>query len=159
MSNLKRLIRREVDRQKEVKIGTVLNEMHLQDFDGGGSGVWVSHVSIGSDEYLRDVPVKAQHSRFYAQIGQTVALRKSAQGRWEIVGPGDRAMGIMVSKTYTLATGALQTTENIGFYSNPVPFDYYATADLSAPLDVLWADTVTPFGLIQIISAKTGLPV
>lgn len=159
MSSLKRLIRREVDRQKDTKIGTVISEMRLTDFDGQGIGLWVVDVTIGGGEYLRNVPVKAQHSRFFAQIGQTVALRKGMQGRWEAVGPGDRAMGIMVAKTYDLETGSLQSTGDIGFYPERVGLEYYSTLEGGSPTGIIFGNGSTTWGLVHVINAATGLPV
>ena len=159
MSNLKRLIRREINRQREVKIGTVLTEPKLVDFDGMGIGLWCIDVHFGGEDYLRNVPVKAVHSRFFAQVGQTVALRKGAQGRWEAVGPGDRAIGSMVAKTYDLETRTEQTTGSIGFYSERVGLQYYSTLDGTSPTGIIFGDGVTHFGLIRIIDASTGLPV
>lgn len=158
MSSLKKLIRREIDSQNDTKIGTVLKDMRISDFDGGGSGVWVTDVHIGGDEYLRNVPIKASHTRFYAQLGQTVALRKGAQGRWEVVGPGDREIGIMDAKTYDLSDQTQQSTANVGFSFDRVPFSHYATLDAGASLGVLWADGVTPFNLVRVLDGD-GNPV
>ncbi len=158
MSSLKNLIRREVDRQKEVKIGTVISEPRISDFDGNGSGVWVVDLYLGDEDYLRNVPVKAVRSRFYAQLGQTVAARKSAQGRYEVVGPGNRVMGTRKDKTYDLETRNQQSSANTGFSSERVPFSHYETLDGGAPLGVLWADGVTPFNLVRIVDGD-GNPV
>ena len=150
---LKSLIRREVNRQKESKIGTVLSNVHLTDFDAQGSGVWVVDVEIGSNHYLRNVPVKAIHSRFFAQLGQVVSLRRNAQGRWEVTGPGDRLSVAKGVKTYDLTTRAQQSASVQGWISDRKPFEYYQTLSGGAPLGVLWADTVTPFNLVAIVAA------
>lgn len=149
---LKSLMRREVDRQRDHRIGTVLSEMRLTDFDSGGSGVFVVDIEIGSNNYLHDVPVKGLRDRFHAQLQQTVELRRGAQGRWEVVGPGNRALVGGGIKTYDLSARTNQTTTTQGWVSDRVDFDYYQTVDGAAPLGVLFGDGVTPFGFVRIVA-------
>lgn len=158
MRNLKRLIRREVDSQREIIVGRVISEMQLVDFDGQGAGVFVCQVEIGSNNRLQGVPVKSQRGRNYAQLGQTVVLRRNAQGRYEIIGPGDRVSTAVEEKTYDLTTQNNVTTVDIGFTFERVPFSHYATLSGGAPLGVLWADGVTPFNLVRQLDAQ-GNPV
>lgn len=153
-SLLKRLIRREVDGNRELIVGRVLSDPRLTDFDSLGGGRWVVDVEIGGANYLRNVPVKALgENRFYAQLGQTVSLRRNAQGRFEVVGPGDRLSQPLRTIEYDLATGVGGAPVTSGFVFERVAFSYYATADLTAPLDVLWADGVTAFNLVRVIPA------
>jgi hypothetical protein len=156
--NLQRLVRREIKNMQENIVGTVISELRLIDFDGNSSGVWVCDVEIGSNHYLQDIPVKALSNRFHAQLGQSVLLRKNARGRYEVIGPGDRITKPLRRIGYNLATQVAGTPIDVGFTFDRVPFSYYQTVDLTAPLDVLWGDGVTPFGLVRIVDAD-GNPV
>lgn len=158
MSNLKDLIRREMNTQKETIVGTVLTESRIVDFDGMGSGVFVTDVEVGSNNFLSDVPIKANQNRFYAQVGQTVLLRRNAQGRYEVTAPGDRVASPVTEKGYDLSDGSEQSSQDLGFLSERVPFSHYATLDGTAPLGTLWNDGVTPFNLVRITDAL-GNPV
>lgn len=157
-SNLKRLIRREVGTQKETIVGTVLTTARITDFDSLGSGVFVVDVEVGSNNYLANVPVKANKDRFYAQVGQTVLLRRNAQGRYEVTAPGDRVATPVTERGYDLTDGSQQSTQDIGFLSERVPYSHYATIDVAAPLGTLWNDGVTPYNLVRITDAL-GNPV
>lgn len=157
-SRLKQLVRREVDTQRETIVGKVLTDMDVTDFDGTGAGVFVADVEIGSNNFLRNVPVKANRNRFYAQRGQTVLLRRSTQGRYEIIGPGDRLSSPVVEIAYDLETQQGGAPVSSGFDFELVDFFHYETLDAAAPLDVLWADGVTPFNLSRIVDAD-GVPV
>jgi len=157
-TKLKQLSRREIRAQKDSLIGTILTAPHVVDFDGSGAGVWVVDVEIGSNQYLKDVPVKAIDNRFYAQLGQVVSLRRNAQGRYEVTGPGDRVTSPMVVKEYNIGvTSAVSSTE-FGFGFDRVPYSYYATLDGGAPLGVIWNDGTTPYNLVRILDAQ-GNPV
>lgn len=158
MSTLKRLIRREVGTQKETIVGTVLTETHITDFDGVGGGVFVVDVEVGANNYLRNVPVKANRNRFYAQIGQTVLLRRNAQGRYEVTAPGDRVASPVTEKSYDLGDGSEQSSNDLGFTSERVDLPFYETLDGISPSGVLWADGVTAFNLVRIVDAL-GNPV
>lgn len=156
--SIQRLIRREVGAQAETFVGTVVSELRLIDFDGSGGGVWVCDVEAGGNNVLRDVPVKAQVNRFYAQLGQTVTIKRTAKGRIEIIGPGERLSGELETIAYNLETQVGGTPVDSGFSFERVPFSFYATLDAAAPLGVLWADGVTPFNLVRIVDAA-GNPV
>ena len=157
-NQLHRLTRREIETQKPEIVGTVITAPHVIDFDGLGAGVWVADVEIGGAQYLKDVPVKAMTNRFYAQLGQTVLLRRNAQGRFEVIGPGDRVATPVTTKYYDIGVTSAVSSDDFGFSFDRVAFSFYATIDLSAPLDVLWADGVTPFNLVRIVDAQ-GFPV
>ncbi|MGH3995846.1 MAG: hypothetical protein ACRDTJ_00095 [Pseudonocardiaceae bacterium] len=157
-SNLKKLIRREVDTQRQTLVGRVISEMRIADVDGNGSGVFVCQVEIGANRRLIDVPVKSQRGRNFAQLGQTVLLRRNAQGRYEVIGPGDRISTPVEIRTYDLATQVNTGSTDFGFSYQRVPFDFYQTLSVGAPLGVLWGDGVTPFGLVRQVDAQ-GNPV
>ncbi len=160
MRQLQRVINREVRAKREYRVGTVLTDPRITDFDGNGSGVWVVDVEVGDNNFLKNVPVKASGSgrRFYAQCGQTVLVRRNAGGRFDVTGPGDRAANPVVEKSYDLAALTEISSVNIGFTSERVAFSYYATLDGTAPLGVLWADGTTEFNLVRTLDAD-GNPV
>lgn len=157
-ANLKNLIRREVDAQRETIVAKVISDMRLTDFDGNDAGVWVADVEIGSNNFLKDLPVKANRNRFYAQRGQTVLLRRNAQGRYEIIQPGDRLSAAVKEIAYDLVTQQGDPAVNLGFDYEVVDFYYYQTLDGAAPLGVKWGDGVTPFPFSRIVDAD-GNPV
>lgn len=158
MSNAQKLSRREIRNQAPVINGTVITAPHLIDFDGVGAGVWVCDVEVGANNYLKDVPVKQADSRFYAQLGQVVALRKNAQGRYEVVGPGDRASAPVVVKFYEIGNTSAISSQDIGFRFDRVAYSFYAGLSGGAPLGTFWADGVTPYNLVRIVDAQ-GNPV
>lgn len=159
MSAVKRVIRREINRQRETRIGTVISDPELSDFDGNSSGVFVAHIDIGAEDFLRNVPIKAAHTRFYAQIGQSVLLHKSAQGRWEAVGPGERVSGNLVTRRYDLSDQSQQGGDvNRHFTYEVLPWSYYATLDAGSPSGVIWNDGVTPLNYKRIVDGD-GNPI
>lgn len=152
------LIRREMRTQGD-RVGTIISEMTITDFDGNGAGVFSADVEIGSNNFLKGLPVKANNGgRNYASLGQTVLIRRNAQGRYEVVGPGDRLSTAVEEVGYDLAAQTPESTIDFGFGSERVDYDFYATLDGTAPLGVLWADGVTPYNLVRIIDAQ-GNPV
>jgi len=153
--NLHKLVRREIKNMQENIVGTVLSKLTLSDFDNQGSGVWVCDVEIGSNNYLKDVPVKALSNRFHAQLGQSVLLRKNARGRYEVIGPGDRIAKPIRRIGYNLSTQIGGTPVDIGFSFDRVAFSYYATVTGGFSY---WDDGVTPFNLVRIVDAD-GIPV
>lgn len=157
-NSARKLTRREIRTLGTELIGTVIRDPNVTDFDGAGAGVWVVDVEIGGDQYLKDVPVKQMTNRFYAQLGQVVTLRRNAQGRFEVIGPGDRRTSTLIVKYYEMGVTSAVSTQNQGFDFQRVPYSYYATADLSAPLDVVWADGVTPYNYVRILDGD-GNPV
>lgn len=156
--NLKNVVRREVDRQRETIVATVISDMSMTDFDGAGAGTWVVDVEIGSNNYLRNLPVKSNRNRFYAQRGQTVLLRRNAQGRYEVIQPGDRLAAPVERIEYDLETQVGGAAVDIGFSFEVVPYDFYETLDGSAPLGTLYADGVTPYNYVRVVDAD-GNPV
>jgi hypothetical protein len=108
VSEQKLLIRREILARRETLVGTVKSDPVLIAFDGSGSGAetWVVDVDVGGSRLLRDVPVKCgERGRFYSQRGQTVALRRNALGRFDVVAQADRIIGTATVKQYDLNAG------------------------------------------------------
>ena len=155
---LKKLSRREIRAQNDSLIGTIIKAPNVIIFDANDAGCWVVDVEIGSNQYLKDVPVKAIENRFYAQLGQIVSLRRNAQGRFEVVGPGDRVTSPMVIKEYNIGVTSAVSSTDYGFGYDRVPFSYYATLDGGAPLGVVFGDGSTPFNYVRIVDAQ-GSPV
>ena len=125
---LKALINREIRAQRDRLTGTVVSRLELKAFDGSmlGGETWVCRVDVGSKRLLEDVPVKAiNHTREYAQLGASVSLQKDAQGRYEVVGPADRIVGIEVITSVDLSTGLQTGQVNAGFTFEQVPFEFY----------------------------------
>lgn len=130
MSREIELIRRELANKFQLKVGTVIGAVRAVRFDGAapGAGVmWVCDLEIGSNRPLLSVPVKAgaDGSRFYANLGQTVLLRRNLNGRFQVVGPGDTVAAQQQTKEYNLDTQALVTTTQLGFAQQVDPFEFY----------------------------------
>lgn len=129
MSTLKQNIRREITSRGETIVGTVIGKLRMQRFDQTtlGAPVWVVDIEVGSNNYLKNVPVKAgaNGSRFYAQLGQTVLLRRNALGRFQVVAPGDRVSTPVTIKTYDLTDGSETGSADEGFQAQVVPFEFY----------------------------------
>lgn len=159
-SGLKRLMRREIIARAEHLTGTVLSVRRLVDLDGQGSATWVVDVDIGANEVLRNVSVKAgsDGERFYAGLGQTVKLARNTQGRFDSIGPGDRANAIAVVKTYTLGVEAPVSSENRGLAIERVAFEFYKGPTPGTPGTSLWNDGETSFPLVRIVDGD-GNPV
>ncbi len=89
-------IQREVTGRKESRTGTVLTRPVLKFFGTGVAETWVVDVSIGSNRELKNIPIKMGPggSRSYADQGTTVKLLRNLDQKWQIVGPGDRSIGI-----------------------------------------------------------------
>ncbi len=128
MSEQKRLIRREILARRETLVGTVVSEQRMVKFDAtvAGAQAWVVDVDIGQNRVLRDVLIKAgTRGRFFAQLGQTVALRRNALGRFDVVGPADRVMGVAEVTLYDL-NGAVPTSSSLsGFQTVRRPLEFY----------------------------------
>jgi hypothetical protein len=151
---LKPFIRREI-RSRQDLTGRVMTAMTLREFNTGSAPVWVCDVDLGSNRLMRDVPIKgnANGSRFYAQRGQTVLMRRNTQGRYDIIGPADRLTAAGNVKTYTLGNGTPVTNTPQGFSFELVPFEFYKGTGTS-----LWNDGTTPFPYVRLLDAL-GNPV
>jgi hypothetical protein len=90
--------------------------------------VWVTDIEFGGERPIKNVPIKLLNgSMFYADRGQTVQVRRSTFGSWQIIGPGDRLNSIEVTKTYSLATGnQVGADQNSGFTFVVQVYEFYA---------------------------------
>jgi hypothetical protein len=133
---IRRMIRQEIIAREPEIVGKVLQSRSLMEFDGssGGSPVWVVDVDIGGDKILKNVPVKGGSGmrRAYANIGQTVMLRRNALGRFDIVSPGDRVAGISKGNSYDLTTGAATAQPDQGFVVGAEPYSFYQGPEVIA---------------------------
>lgn len=149
---LKGAVRREVLARREAIVGRVVSHLRLTTFDGspGGGPTWVVDVDAGDGRrVLRDVPVKAgaDGARFYAQLGQSVLLRRNAAGRFDVVGPADRVPAPAVAKEYDPATGAEVSSATEGLTTTVEPFTHLQGT--GAP-NSKWGDGVTPFVKVTV---------
>ena len=119
--------------------------------NGQGAGaIWAQTVEIGSNRMISNVPVKAVNGRrSYANRGATVLLRRGAQGRYEVIGPGDRVSGAQIKKTYTFGVLAETSTVTIGFTTRAEVFDFYKTGGSPGPSR--WNDGATPFPKVTLL--------
>lgn len=162
MSADKELITREIRSKEQTITGTVIRRREMKNFDqsAGGSPVWVCDVEIGSNRFLKNVPIKAgsDGSRFYADLGQTVQLKRNALGRFQVIAPGDRASAVEVTKFYDPLTGAETAEELEGFSFQVVAFEYYEGPTSGTPGTSRWNDGTTPFPLTLLVDGN-GNPV
>lgn len=156
-SGLKRLIRREVRASSETLAGTVLSIRRLEDLDAAGSSTWVVDVDVGAPQPLRSVAVKAGSNgeRFYAGLGQPVKLARNLQGRFDVIGPGDRKINPAIRSSYTLGFDTPTSSGGTGLQTQRVAFEFYEGI---GPPNSLWNDGATAFPLIRIVDAL-GNPV
>ena len=161
MSLLKPLLRREI-KSREDLVGTVVSEKFLKPYNTGSvAPMWVCDVNVGDEKLLRDVPIKgsaAQGNRFFADRGQTVLLRRNTLGRFHVIGPADRLNSVAGLNKYSIGATTPTTAAQLGFTINPVPFEFYEGPTSGTPGTSLWADSVTPFPLVQILD-QDGNPV
>lgn len=151
---LKPFVRREIKARQD-RVGTVMGDMTLREYNAGAAPVWVCDVDIGSNRLLRDVPIKANASgsRFYAQRGQSVLLRRNTQGRYDIVGAADRLSAPGNVKTYILGTATPVSDTPQGFVTIVDPFEFYEGPTSGTPGTSLWNDGSTPFPSVRVVSA------
>lgn len=159
MSELRRLVRQEIKARREFLVGTVLLPLEVRPYDATmvGAPTWTTSVEVSSTRVLEEVPVKAgsDGSRAYAALGATVLLRRNAQGRFEVVGPGDRVAAFQEVKEYDFGVPTPTTTQTVGFTTRREPFEFYQG---SGPPNSLWNDGVTPFPKTTIVDPN-GNPV
>lgn len=153
-------VRREIRARRDL-VGTVVSQRELREFNTLSAPVWVCDVDIGSNRLLRNVPIKGAETgqRFFAERGQAVLLRRNSQGRYDIVGPSDKLAGVAVKKTYAVGVTTVVATTNEGFNVVPEPFEFYQGPTPPTVFTSLWNDGSTPFPLVRILDAETGLPV
>lgn len=154
MSMLRRIIRQEIIAREPEIVGKVITARTLREFDGSGGGapVWCVDIDIGGGKLLKSVPVKAGSGlrRSYADLGQTVRLRRNALGRFDIIGPGDRAAGISGGKSYVLATGVGTDQPDQGYYAQKEPYSFYQGPEVIA-------DTTETMTFAQVPAANDTL--
>lgn len=157
MSSQTALIRREMRAQPADIVGTVISHRALSNFDGevNGAAMWVVDVEIGANRVLRDVPVKASSTggREYAARGQSVVLRRNAQGRYDLVGPADRKIAFTVSKQYDLTLDVVTATASLGFTFERKAFNFFKGPTPPTAGTSLWNDGNTSFPHIIIVDA------
>jgi hypothetical protein len=159
VSDLRGLIKREIKGRQQFIVGKILSLPSLVNFEVTAAPRWVVDVDIGANRPLRRVPIKggSDGQRFYANLGQTVLLRRNAFGRYEVVSQGDRVTGDTSSfKTYTLDDPNAKTSSSLGFRADPVTFIFYA--NIGDPGNSRWADGTTPFPLVRVLDGA-GNPV
>ena len=155
----KGLIKREMSSRRELRQGTVITIQTLKNFDvsgvagAPGAPCWVVDVETSGNNILRDVPIKASGSgsRFYADRGQAVLMRRNADGRYQIVAPGDRKAAPASLKYYNLLTqNQSGATVNLGFTFNRQEFHYY---EGDGSTFSRWNDGVTPWNVVLLVDA------
>lgn len=123
------LIRKEIIGRELEFVATVISDPQLINFDTSAAGapVWVVDLEIGGTRPVVNVPIKASGSgaRFYAQLGQTVKVRRTALGRMYVVGPGDTTIGTKVTTEYELDSGDIDVVVNLGFSNQKLPYEFY----------------------------------
>lgn len=163
MTSQRDFIKREIRARNETINGTVVSPPKLRYFSVGSTApVWVADVAIGAARVLRNVPIKAgsDGSRFFADLGQVVLLRRNMLEKFQIIGPGDRKAATAVKKTYTIGTPTPIATTNVGFSILVRPFSFYQGGLIvpgTDPDSGLWG--TAGFPKIQIIDDSTGQPV
>lgn len=129
MSSIKQFVRREIIAREREFIATVKSERKLLRFDDPVTGgvFWVVDIDIGSNRIIKNVPVKAggSGSIFYAQNNQTVKVRRTALGRFYVIGPGDLAIGSRVTTTYSLDDGSETASATTTFTRVFFPYESY----------------------------------
>lgn len=126
----KQLIRRELKAARERIRGRVIGDPYPLAFDPSGSNfpVFVAPgVDTGGVRLLERVPIKINgpQARLYARNGSPVFLEKDAQGRYQIVGPADRAPQAGSLKTINEDTDVTTAANGVGFTTVREAFEYY----------------------------------
>ena len=129
MSSIKQFVRREIIAREREFTATVISTPKLFKFDqtANGAPVWVVDLNIGSNRVAKNVPIKASGSgaRFYAQLNQTVQVRRTELGRLNVIGPGDVSIGATTTISYSLIDQSVQSTTNTDATRVFFPFESY----------------------------------
>lgn len=129
MSDLKRLINREIRAGRERIRGRIASDPTFKNFDPSGGLFLTSVVDVdaGGDRLLRDVPVKINgpKARFYSRIDAPVFLEKDAQGRYQVVAPADRANQQGSFAEFDEDTDVVAPAGAIGFTTVTQPYEFY----------------------------------
>jgi len=156
--SLRRLFRSEIDAQAPFLVGTVLSKKIVRDFNPpNNQPVAVVRVDIGKNRVLENVIVKGssrRDGRFYANLGQSVLLRRNGQGRFEVVAPGDRVMKDAVVNEYTFGVTTPDTTANQGFSTVREPFSFYRGDLPGTPNSGLWGAAGIGFPRVVVKDAQ-----
>lgn len=160
MSDLKRLISREIKTRRDRIRGKIVTDPSFRVFDPGGAQFLtpVADVDVGGDQILRDVPVKISgpKARFYAKLGSPVWLEKDAQGRYQITAPADRIakQGNVIEidedtevVTTGGSTGFTVVREAYPYYQGVTPWSFFDPA--TDPDTIVW---------LRAYDRLTGLP-
>ena len=85
-------------------------------------------------------------------------LSRNTQGRFDVIGPGDRVAAVAVVKTYAVGNPVATTTANQGLQAQRVAHDFYQGPTPPTPGTSLWNDGLTAYPLIRIVDGD-GNPV
>jgi hypothetical protein len=129
MRDLKELVVREIRGRRERIRGVIVAAPRQAFFDPAGTAslTWVVDVDVGSNELLRDVPVKINgpQARMYARLGMPVYLDKDAQGRYQVVAPADRVPRQGSVQELDEDAGSTASAGQTGFTFVREPFSFY----------------------------------
>lgn len=129
MSANKQFVRREIIARERDFVALVISQPRLIDFDQtvDGAPIWSCDLDIGGNRVVKNVPIKPNGagSRFYAQLNQTVLVRRTALGRLFVISPGDRVLGPRNTTSYSLETGDQVTAGTESFTREFFPFEFY----------------------------------
>jgi hypothetical protein len=128
MTQLQRLISREVDTKVASKIVTVIGDQRMFTMSPGTTApVWVTDVEVGAGRPLKNVPIKSAGGDMkYAQRGRIVEMHRATLGRWQIVGPGDTCKKVSERRIYDIGTRAqVGGVVLTGFTFRQEPFEFY----------------------------------
>lgn len=118
-------IKREVQGRGETITGTVITRPALKFFGVGVSEQYVVDVTIGDNREIKNVPIKPIGGNYsYSELGQTVKLQRNLDQKFQIIGPGDREIGITVIKTSNPG-GPVLSTSNQGQTFVRRPYEFY----------------------------------
>lgn len=139
------LIRREITARQEFVARVLTNPRLINSDDAGGTDPqWVVDLDIGSSRSVKKVQIKASGSGsyFYAQLNQTVLVRKTAFGRLLVIGPGDLSRSTETVTFYDLDTQLQTGQEFVGFTRVFAPFEFYqGTKAMKGTPDLTFAAT------------------
>lgn len=160
MSDLKRLISREIKTRRDRIRGKIVTDPSFRTFDPGGGQFLtpVADVDVGGDQILRDVPVKISgpKARFYAKLNSPVWLEKDAQGRYQITAPADRVAQAGSLIEIDEDTEVVTTGQTTGFTVVREAYPYYQGVTPESFFDpALDPDTIV---WLRSYERLTGLP-
>ena len=121
--------------------GKVLTRPALLVSDGDGL-TYAVDVDIGDDKLLRNVPLaRANVDVVYADVGNPCRLRRTANGRWEVVGFSKEMPGTYTRFSVSLSTFVFGPLEDITTSARALTYDELATFGTYG---------VTPYGSVGI---------